>query len=60
MVARTVGRLLASAAVLVLLAGCAESSAEVHAPDAWDEVQADPELAHGVRVLRKAAALEAP
>lgn len=34
-------------AAAALLAGCAESSAEVNTPDAWDSVQADPALIRG-------------
>lgn len=41
-----VREVVALAAVLAL-AGCAESNAEVNGPDAWDTVQADPELIRG-------------
>lgn len=39
-------KLTALTAVLAL-GGCAESSAEVNTPDAWDSVQADPALIEG-------------
>lgn len=44
------GRRLLPLLVVLALAGCAESSAEVNAPDAWDAVEADPELVRGAEL----------
>lgn len=36
-----------AAALALALTGCAEASSEINTPDAWDSVQADPELIRG-------------
>lgn len=37
-------------ATMLALAGCAESNAEVNAPDEWDAIEADPALARGAEL----------
>jgi hypothetical protein len=38
------------ATITLMAAGCASSSAQINTPDAWDQREADPELARGAEL----------